>query len=91
VALNDDLETLYLAEAWRSHSLDLADDLHGRTCTSMTLARADWLLDAVQRHHGQLAATGALLADDAALGREALAARYAARRRLAAGLQVAPS
>ena len=34
---------LYLAEGWRSHRLDVQDDLHGRTCTPRTLARLAWL------------------------------------------------
>lgn len=74
------LGELYLAEAWRSHALDLADDLHGRSCTPTTLRRADWLLDAVGRHHAALVAQGALAPDDAALTPAALHARYAARR-----------
>jgi hypothetical protein len=89
-ALSGDLAALYLAEGWRSHSLDLEDDLRGRSCTPATLARVDWLLDALRRHHAQLAATGAFLGDDAMLGRDALAARYAALRRKAQGLQVMP-
>ena len=43
VALSGDLEGLYLREAWRSHNLDLDDDLSGQTCTALTLQRIDWL------------------------------------------------
>jgi hypothetical protein len=43
IALSGDLEGLYLREAWRSHSLDLDDDLSGQTCTPLTLQRIDWL------------------------------------------------
>ncbi|WPC06860.1 hypothetical protein SBP02_08970 [Pseudomonas benzenivorans] len=42
-ALGDGLDALYLREAWRSHWLDLHDDLGGQTCTPLTLARIDWL------------------------------------------------
>ncbi|MDT9071249.1 phosphotransferase, partial [Escherichia coli] len=36
-ALAGSAEALYLREAWRSHRLDLADDLDGQTCTPQTL------------------------------------------------------
>lgn len=74
------LGALYLAEAWRSHTVDLDDDLGGRSCTPMTLRRADWLLDALARHGDTLRAQQAFAADDAALSPGALRARYAARR-----------
>ncbi len=53
-ALRGDAEALYLAEAWRSHRLDLDDDLRGQSCTPTTLARADWLLAAVREHPAAL-------------------------------------
>ena len=53
-ALGGDLERLYLQEAWRSHWLDLHDDLGGQTCTPLTLARIDWLENTLQRSHGDL-------------------------------------
>lgn len=49
-ALRGDAAALYLAEAWRSHRLDLDDDLRGRSCTPTTLQRADWLLAAATNH-----------------------------------------
>lgn len=42
-ALVNDVSELYLQEAWRSHWLDLHDDLSGQTCTPSTLARIGWL------------------------------------------------
>ena len=35
-ALREDPAALYLAEGWRSHRLDLDDDLRGQTCTRRT-------------------------------------------------------
>lgn len=84
--LRDGGEALYFAEQWRSHALDLADDLSGRSCTPTTLARADWLLDALQRQ--PRAVSSALFGDDAGLGLQALKARYAARRALAERQQI---
>lgn len=53
-------EALYLREAWRSHRLDLADDLDGRTCTPLTLRRLAWLHDMVSTRYNDLVASGAL-------------------------------
>lgn len=82
-ALAGDLAPLYLKEGWRSHALDLEDDLHGQTCTPTTLARADWLIATAQRSHEALRDGGALFGPDAALTREALVQRYRHRRALA--------
>ena len=60
-ALRGDAAALYLAENWRSHVLDLEDDLHGRSCTPMTLRRADWLLAALQEHFEALGGARCLL------------------------------
>lgn len=86
--LAGDLRALWLCEGWRSHTIDLEDDLHGQTCTPNTLRRVDWLLDALRANHALLAARGALLGDDAGQPADALLARYAAKRREAEGYQV---
>jgi hypothetical protein len=59
-ALGSDLEALYLQEAWRSHWLDLHDDLSGQTCTPSTLARIDWMERAVRDRHRELQRLAAL-------------------------------
>lgn len=61
-ALAAGLDGLYLEEAWRSHWLDLHDDLGGRTCTPLTLARIDWLLACLDARYDDLRRLG-LLAD----------------------------
>ena len=53
-AMRGDLEALYLKEAWRSHWLDLHDDLSGQTCTASTLARIGWLERTTRERHGDL-------------------------------------
>jgi hypothetical protein len=63
-ALRGDLAGLFLAEQWRSHVIDVHDDLSGQSCTSLTLQRLDWLEDAARRHHGELRARGALFWGD---------------------------
>lgn len=78
-ALADDPGRLYLASAWQAHASDLADDLHGRSCTPRTLKRAQWLQKAVREHAAALRGTGALAGDEAALDDAALLQRYRSR------------
>lgn len=79
-ALDGDFASLYLQEGWRSHVLDLEDDLHGQTCTPTTLARADWLIATATHAYDALRDGGALFGADAALDRVALVQRYRDRR-----------
>lgn len=88
-ALGGDLAALYLAEGWRSHARDLEDDLKGRSCTPMTLRRADWLLEVATRQHGALRRHGALAGDEAALSGRQLVARIEAKREQAQRFQLA--
>jgi hypothetical protein len=71
---------LYLLEAWRSHTLDLFDDLHGKSCTPATLARADWLLEQAFAQYERLRELGALAGEDALCRRDELLARYRGHR-----------
>ncbi len=87
-ALRGDAAALYLAENWRSHVLDLDDDLRGQSCTPMTLRRADWLLDALRRDGDALQAQQAFFWHDRGLDLPALRARYAALRHQAEGFQL---
>ncbi|MGQ0710476.1 MAG: hypothetical protein ACT4NV_12085 [Rhodoferax sp.] len=89
-ALNtsDDLRALYLAENWRSHCLDLHDDLSGQSCTPQTLQRADWLLCALAEHGSVLQSTGALLWDDASRSLAQLRSHYQELREQAQRYQI---
>lgn len=75
-ALRGDLETLFLVEGWRSHVIDLDDDLRGRTCTPATLRRADWLLAAARDHHATLKSQSAFFWHDEGRSQAQLLARY---------------
>ncbi|WP_374509646.1 hypothetical protein [Niveibacterium sp.] len=88
-ALREDPAALYLAEGWRSHRLDLDDDLRGQTCTRRTLARTDWLIEAVSEHFVALKALDAFFWHDAGLSREALLAQLADDRANAVRWQIA--
>jgi hypothetical protein len=91
LALTGNLEDLYLAENWRSHALDLDDDLRGRSCTAMTLRRADWLLAALDRHGDALRAQRAFFWADADADLPVLRERYRHHRRQAEAFQLAPA
>jgi hypothetical protein len=80
-------EGLYRVEAWRSHVLDLADDLHGRSCTAGTLRRADWLLKCIEQDFSHLRRCGGLFWGDESLGRGELRAKYQWQRKQALGFQ----
>jgi len=88
-ALRDDPAALYLAEGWRSHRLDLDDDLRGQTCTRRTLARTDWLIDAVGKHFTALQALDAFFWHDVGRSRDDLLAQLTADRANAVRWQIA--
>jgi hypothetical protein len=88
IALRGDAHALYLAESWRSHALDLEDDLRGKSCTPMTLRRADWLLNAIQKHGDALSSQQAFFGYDRGMELPELRARYATMRRQAEGYQL---
>ena len=88
LALASDLAPLYLAENWRSHVLDLDDDLRGLTCTPMTLRRADWLLAALHEHEGALRGQQAFFWGDENRDAGQLRARYEGHRLAARRFQL---
>jgi hypothetical protein len=47
----DALEQLYLVEGFRSNVLDLFDDLHGKSCTPLTLRKADFAVEMLSSHY----------------------------------------
>jgi hypothetical protein len=87
----DALYALYLAEGWRSHTLDVQDDLSGRSCTVATLARIDWLLDTLDTGYDALRQANAFLWDDRGADRQALNRRYTGLRKQAESFLPTPS
>ncbi|GAA5181839.1 hypothetical protein GCM10025771_29710 [Niveibacterium umoris] len=88
-AMASDPAALYLAEGWRSHRLDLDDDLRGQTCTRRTLARTDWLIEAAGKHFDALTQLDALFWHDAGMSKAALLDQLATDRANAERWQVA--
>jgi hypothetical protein len=78
IALRDDLG-----------ALDLADDLHGQTCTPQTLARASWLIEALTANFDALRAHDAFFGIDVRCERATLLDRYRQRLARAKRLQTA--
>lgn len=79
---------LFLVENWRSHVLDLHDDLSGQSCTPGTLLRADWLIATLREHYAALQSHQAFFWGDVGLSRSELIAQYMAKRDLAVGWQL---
>lgn len=78
------LDELYLLESFRSHVLDLLDDLHGKSCTPQTLKKAAAVVQLLREHHPLLAERGGLFFGDEALPRAALLEKYQRLEREAA-------
>jgi hypothetical protein len=77
------LDDLFLVESYRSHVLDVHDDLSGQSCTPMTLRRIDKLENMVSEQFGLLKAGGALLFGDQSKSQQELLATLGEQRRLA--------
>lgn len=87
-ALARDPARLFLTDAWQAHAADLADDLHGQSCTPRTLARAAWLARAWQTHARLLRDSGVLAPQEAALDDAAVADRLREQQQAALRYQL---
>jgi hypothetical protein len=54
------LEHLFTLEMFRSHVLDIEDDLEGKSCTSTTIKRVQFVLAMLEQHYDLLREGGAL-------------------------------
>ena len=54
------LEDCYLVEMYRSHLLDVLDDVMGKSCTPTTLQRIEWLQNTLTEHYTALDKLGGL-------------------------------
>lgn len=54
------LEDLFIVEMFRSHVLDIEDDIDGKSCTATTLKRVNTVLEMVNEHYDFLREQGAL-------------------------------
>ena len=58
------IEELYLVEGYRSHLLDVHDDISGKSCTPMTLLRVAAVEEALHHHFALLKASNGLFFGD---------------------------
>lgn len=77
------LRRLFALEAFRSHVLDIEDDLHGQSCTLLTLQRIDWVIGQLEQHYRFIADEGGLFYDNAGKSQKALLGDYAQKRQQA--------
>ena len=84
-ALSSDtaLAELFELENFRSQVLDIEDDLHGKSCTELTLRRLAFVERCLQQRFDVLAQGGALFYDNAGKSQEQLLASYHHKRALA--------
>jgi len=78
LASDDALAANWWRDMYRSHRLDIMDDLSGKSCGPLTLRRLDWLEKAVADHFAELADN--LGPDEAGYSQAALLARLAGLR-----------
>lgn len=77
------LSRLFAVEAFRSHVLDIEDDLHGQSCTLLTLQRIDWVIGQLEQHYRFIADEGGLFYDNEGKSQQALLSSYAQKRQQA--------
>ncbi|HFS0579053.1 TPA: AarF/UbiB family protein [Klebsiella pneumoniae] len=77
------LSRLFAVEAFRSHVLDIEDDLHGQSCTLLTLQRIDWVINQLEQHYRFIADEGGLFYDNEGKSQQALLNSYAQKRQQA--------
>lgn len=80
---NQSLQRGFTIEAFRSHVLDVEDDLHGQSCTPLTLKRIEYITQSILACYEVLNEGGALFYDNKDKSQRALLAQYQRKRQLA--------
>lgn len=82
------LTNLFQLESFRSHVLDIEDDLEGRSCTSLTLKRIEVVQQALATNFDYIAQHGGLFYANTGKSQQQLMTIYVEKRRLAEQYQV---
>lgn len=82
------LENTFRLEAFRSHVLDIEDDLHGESCTSLTLKRIDYVMAAVEKSYMYLRNNGGLFYANEDKPKHELLLLYQDKQKLAQSFQI---
>lgn len=85
---SDGITDLYLLEGFRSHLLDVHDDISGKSCTPMTLLRVKAVEQALRHHYALLKANNGLFFGDENRSQQALLAINAHHAELARQYQL---
>ncbi len=83
------LNNLFQLESFRSHVLDIEDDLEGQSCTPLTLKRIEVVQNVLAANYDYIAEHGGLFYANADKSLQQLLALYAKKRTLAEQYQVA--
>lgn len=83
-----ELKKLFHAESFRSHVLDIEDDLHGQSCTPITCMRIDEVINCLERDFDALVEQGALFYQNEGRSQADLIASYREKRVLAEKFQL---
>ncbi|MCS3458748.1 hypothetical protein [Aeromonas sp. BIGb0445] len=86
LASEEGLAANWLKDMYRSHWLDVQDDLSGQSCTPLTLKRLDWLEHALGHCYEELLAGGTQVSQS----QSELLALLASQREQAKGWQLTP-
>lgn len=70
------LEALYRIESFRSNSLDLMDDLHGKSCSPITLKKADQVLQYIENDFDVLKQANGFFFGDENMSQAELLSKY---------------
>lgn len=77
-----ELEHFFTLEMFRSHVLDIEDDLDGKSCTLTKIKRVQFVLDMLQQHYDLLVEGGALFYQNAAKSKAELIQTYQEKHEL---------
>ncbi|SEM54261.1 hypothetical protein SAMN05444354_11897 [Stigmatella aurantiaca] len=88
---NDSLHKLYLIESFRSNVLDLFDDLHGKSCTPITLKKAEFAVSTLREHFTLLREENGLFFGDETKTQDELILKYQELRAKAVEYQLPTS
>jgi len=88
LASDDELLHLFQLESFRSHVLDIDDDIDGQSCTELTLKRISLVLDVLASDFDYLNKSGGLFYGNKGKSQQALIEQYEQKRELAEEYQL---
>ena len=88
LASDDELLHLFQLESFRSHVLDIDDDIDGQSCTELTLKRISLVLDVLASDFDYLNKSGGLFYGNKGKSQQALIEQYEQKRELAQKYQL---